>query len=456
MANSKRMLSRSQSDFFFYASNERNQITYISDSVLAVLGCYPEEIYNQSKHRDKEGYLETILQAIQQKRHELESKKDHPSFEVVVSDRSGAIKQLLISEIILRGPTGETLGIHGFAIDTTEEHIKEEDLSTNQQLLSVAKRLAQFGHWNLDLITGELQWSEEIYTMFGIEKTSFGASYEAFLDCLPCEDKELVNTRFSDALETASSYEVEHHVIRQSDKKTRVVREFCEFICDSQGRPIRALGAVQDITHSKKAELEKIAQEKTRYTSLIETIDAVAATLAFRDPYTAGHQKRVSQIAVRIAEEMGIDEKVIEGIKLGAMLHDIGKVMVPMEILNRPGRLSKPEFEIIKTHPNVGYDIVEKVEFIWPIGEMILQHHERLDGSGYPNGLKGDEIILEARIIAVADVLEAITSHRPYRPALGLDKAIEVLCEGRGTAFDATVIDTCMNLVKNNQLELGH
>lgn len=153
---------------------------------------------------------------------------------------------------------------------------------------------------------------------------------------------------------------------------------------------------------------------------------------------------------------MGLDEKVIEGIKLGSMLHDIGKVMVPMEILNRPGHLTKPEFEIIKTHPNVGYDIVEKVEFIWPIGEMILQHHERLDGSSYPNGLVGDEIILEAIIIAVADVLEAITSHRPYRPARGLDKAIEVLSEGRGKVFDAQVVDACMSLIKSNQLELSH
>jgi len=456
MFNTKRMLSRGQSDFFFYASNEHDQITYISDSVLSVLGCYPEEIYHQSRSPDKDSYLYSVLTAINHKREQLADKKDHPSFEVVVKGRSGATKQLLISEILLKDASGKYLGIHGFAIDTTEEHIKEEDLSTNQQMLSVATRLAQFGHWNLDLVTGELLWSDEIYTMFGIEKTAFGASYEAFLDCIPSDDKILVNERFTSALEHASNYEVEHRVVRKTDNKTYVVREFCEFICDSEGKPIRALGAVQDITHSRKAELEKIAQEKTRYTSLIETIDAVAATLAFRDPYTAGHQKRVSQIAVRISEELGLDEKTIEGIKLGALLHDIGKVMVPMEILNRPGRLTKPEFEIIKTHPNVGFDIVEKVEFIWPIGEMILQHHERLDGTGYPNGLSGDEIILEARIIAVADVLEAITSHRPYRPALGIDKATEVLLEGRGTAFDATVVDTCMKLVKNNQLEFGH
>lgn len=456
MVNSKRLLSRGKSDFFFYASNELEQITYISDSVLTVLGCYPDEIYSHSQHPEGEGYLENILSTIQHKRTELMEKKDHPSFEVVVIDRSGTLKQLLISEIILTDPSGGFLGIHGFAIDTTEEYIKEEDLSTNQQMLSVATRLAQYGHWNLDLNSGELLWSDEIYTMFGIEKTAFGASYEAFLECIPSDDQLIVNDKFNSALQNASSYEVEHRVVRKTDNKTRVVREFCEFICDEQGKPIRALGAVQDITHSRKAELELIAQERTRYTSLIETIDAVAATLAFRDPYTAGHQKRVSQIAVKISKQMGLEQKVIEGIKLGAMLHDIGKVMVPMEILNRPGRLTKPEFEIIKTHPNVGFDIVENVEFIWPIKEMILQHHERLDGSGYPNGLSGDDIILEARIIAVADVLEAITSHRPYRPALGVDKAIEVLSEGRGTAFDSVIVDTCLNLLESNQFELGH
>lgn len=185
--------------------------------------------------------------------------------------------------------------------------------------------------------------------------------------------------------------------------------------------------------------------------SLEDTIRAVATTIEARDPYTAGHQLRVSQLARAIATEMGLPADRIVGVQRGAEIHDIGKIQIPAEILNRPGRIGELEMRLIRTHPQVGYDIVRDIDFPWPIADMILQHHERLDGSGYPNGLKGDEILLEARIIAVADVVEAMMSHRPYRAAVGIEAALETIRRGKGTLFDPEVVAICVGLLQSGQ-----
>ncbi|MCK5262126.1 MAG: HD domain-containing protein [Gammaproteobacteria bacterium] len=183
--------------------------------------------------------------------------------------------------------------------------------------------------------------------------------------------------------------------------------------------------------------------------ALVQAIQAIANTVEQRDPYTAGHQRRVAELAVAIARDMGLDEGHIKGIRMGATIHDIGKVYVPAEILNRPGKLSDYEFGIIQSHAAVGYDIIKGVEFPWPVAKMIRQHHERMDGSGYPDGLKGDAILLEARILAVADVVEAIASHRPYRPALGIDAALKEIQKNRSRFYDAEVVDSCIKLFES-------
>ncbi|MCC7274274.1 MAG: PAS domain-containing protein, partial [Alphaproteobacteria bacterium] len=200
-------------------------------------------------------------------------------------------------------------------------------------------------------------------------------------------------------------------------------------------------------TRRTEAENEQFRLQLDR--AALGAINAVAATLEKRDPYTSGHQERVARLSVAIATELGWERSRIEGLRLGAMIHDIGKISVPSEILNRPGRLTASELAIIKAHPQVGYEILEKSDFPWPIRDMIHQHHERLDGSGYPQGLTGERIIAEAKVIAVADVLEAISSHRPYRPALGLDAALREIEGGRGTIYDAEIVDVCVRLVRD-------
>jgi len=184
------------------------------------------------------------------------------------------------------------------------------------------------------------------------------------------------------------------------------------------------------------------------------TVNALAAVAERRDPYTAGHQQRVSQLACAIATEMGLPDDQVEGIRISGILHDTGKVVIPGEILSKPSKLSEFEFGIIKTHPRVDSEIVEGIDFPWPVARTVLQHHERMDGSGYPSGLKGDDILIEARILAVADVVEAMSSHRPYRPALGVEKALKEISMGRGTRYDAEVVDACLVLFKEHRFEL--
>ncbi len=185
--------------------------------------------------------------------------------------------------------------------------------------------------------------------------------------------------------------------------------------------------------------------------SLEGTFKAMAMTLELRDPYMAGHQIRVSGLAVALAQEMSLPWEKIEGLRLAGLIHDIGKIATPAEIMAKPRRLSKSEFQLVKDHPRVGYEMVKDIAFPWPVAHIILQHHERLDGSGYPEGLAGDAVLPEARILAVADVVEAVCSLRPYRPALGIEKALEEIRKGRGLRYDARVVDVCIRLFREGR-----
>ena len=184
------------------------------------------------------------------------------------------------------------------------------------------------------------------------------------------------------------------------------------------------------------------------------TIEALAATAEARDPYTAGHQRRVANLARAIATEMGLPKDDIEGIRMAGAIHDIGKIRVPTEILNRPGKIQELEMTLIRMHPEVGFEILKRIDFPWPVAQIELQHHERLDGSGYPQGLKDGEILIQARVIAVADVVEAMTSHRPYRPGLGIDAALAEIEKNRGILYDPGAVDACLRLFREEGFQL--
>jgi HD-GYP domain-containing protein (c-di-GMP phosphodiesterase class II) len=225
-------------------------------------------------------------------------------------------------------------------------------------------------------------------------------------------------------------------------------------LTDEDGKSVAIATTERDITELKQNQIEiQKSLIKLRKT-IEETIVTVARIVDVRDPYTAGHQKRVASISVAIAQGLGLTEEQIRGIYLASLIHDIGKIQVPAEILSKPGKLTKLEFALIKIHPRVGYDLLKGIDFPWPIAQIVYQHHERIDGSGYPRKLKGDKILLEARIVGIADVIEAISSHRPYRPALGIDFALEEVKKHSGITFDTAVVKSCMKIFKNGyQLE---
>ena len=210
---------------------------------------------------------------------------------------------------------------------------------------------------------------------------------------------------------------------------------------------------LEELVEERTAELRE--SEKKLRNGLLDSITAVAATVEMRDPYTAGHQRRVAQLAIAIAKWLQLPAEQVQGVHLASVVHDVGKIRVPAEILSKPGRLSELEFRIIKEHPQNGHEILKSIDFPWPIAEIVLQHHERLDGSGYPRALKGDQILLDARIIAVSDVVEAMVSHRPYRAGLGVDAALEEITRHRGKLYDPSVVDACLALFREQGFELS-
>ena len=209
----------------------------------------------------------------------------------------------------------------------------------------------------------------------------------------------------------------------------------------------------QDITRRESAEAEVKATLAKLRSAMGGVIQAMALTVERRDPYTAGHQRRVSDLARGLAAEMGLPEHQIDGIRMAGLIHDLGKICVPAEILSKPGQLTEIEHTLIKDHPQVGFEILKEIEFPWPVAQIVLQHHERIDGSGYPAGLAGKDITIEAKTIAVADVVEAMASHRPYRPTLGQEMALEEILTNKGVLYDPDVVAACVKLLKDKDFQ---
>ena len=228
---------------------------------------------------------------------------------------------------------------------------------------------------------------------------------------------------------------------KRKDGATIWVHRTMRAVRDEKGKILYLEGLVTDITDRKKS-VDQLRK------ALVDTIQAIASIVESRDPYTAGHQRRVADLAAAIAAEMGLSVELIEGLRMAGVIHDIGKVSVPSDILNMPRKLTDIEFSLIKTHAKSGYEMVKDIEFPWPIARMILEHHERINGSGYPNGLTGDKLLLESRILAVADVVEAMATHRPYRAALSLDVAMDEITKNRGVIYDPDAVDACLRLFR--------
>lgn len=328
-----------------------------------------------------------------------------------------------------------------------ERNRTEAALRENQRVLStmmsnlpgMAYRCQEDANWTMEFV------SEGCQALTGYSPQALLDGGPAYSRIVHPEDLDRIRRTIREQLQKELPFQITYRIVTASGE-TRWVWEQGRGVRGESGRIVAIEGLIIDVTERRRAEDElTLSLEKLRQ-SVESTIMAMALTVEIRDPYTAGHQRRVAQLASAIAAEMGLSEEQIDQIRLAAAIHDLGKIRIPAEILSKPGKITPIEFRLIQTHSEVGFDILKTMDFPWPIEQIVLQHHERLDGSGYPLQLKGEEILLEARIIAVADVVEAMSSHRPYRPALGLEKALDEIRKKSGILYDEGVVNTCLAL----------
>lgn len=334
-------------------------------------------------------------------------------------------------------------GVYGVARDITEQKNAQDAIAESEaKFHSLAEESPSI--IGIILKSGQIGYiNRKGPEMLGYSKEEF---YSPEFDCyklIATEDIERAKANYKRHLDGEESVSSEYQLIAKDGKRftsllnTRLIK---------YANDTAILGVAADITYRKHLEEKLSKSNESLKRALNDTVDIMAKIVELRDPYTAGHQLRVASLAKAIAANMGLQEQQIYYLIMAAKIHDIGKMYIPSDILSKPGQLTKIEFQLIQTHPKGGHDIIANINFPFPVALMILQHHERLDGSGYPYGLTNPEILLESRILAVADVVEAMSSHRPYRPALGIDKALEEISKYSGTLYDPDVVDACIRL----------
>jgi PAS domain S-box-containing protein len=351
---------------------------------------------------------------------------------------------------------GNFVGTAGIARDITERKRTEEELKRRENLLQKIFDVLPIGLWFADKEGRLLRGNPAGVKIWGAEPKVSPSEYGVFKarrlpsgEEIAPEDWALVHTVREGVTVVDEMLEIDAF-----DGKKKVILNYTAPVLDDQGALQGAIVVNLDITSRKEAE-EKLQRTLDSLRKAFgTTVQVMVSAIETRDPYTAGHQIRSADLARAIATEMGLSPEKIDGIRMAGVIHDIGKLSVPAEILSKPTKLTDIEFSLIKEHSRRGYEILKDVESPWPLAQIVYQHHERMDGSGYPRNLKGDEILMEARILAVADVVESMASHRPYRPALGLNAALEEIENNKGILYDDAVADTCLRLFREKGFQL--
>lgn len=369
----------------------------------------------------------------------IQGKKVPSEYECKGITKDGNIVYMEIHADALQD-NGDIIGTRSYIWDITERKKVEEAVQASEEKFRTLFDSAADAIFIHDLDGNILEVNEVACERLGYKKEKILNMTLADID----RPKQAVGTpkRIEELYQRGHIFFETAH---ENKDGTVIPIELSSRIIDYEGKPV-ALSIARDITERKLAEEERKQSFERLRQSLEETINALATAVEMRDPYTAGHQHRVTSLATAIAEEMGLSKEKIEGIRMAGVIHDVGKIRVPAEILSWPGQLTEIDFNLIKTHPQVGYDILKRIELPHQVTKIMLQHHERMDGSGYPEGLKGKKILIEARVLAVADVVEAMASHRPYRAALGIEKALEEISKNKGILYDAKVVDACLEL----------
>jgi PAS domain S-box-containing protein/putative nucleotidyltransferase with HDIG domain len=406
-----------------------------------------EEYVQRFVHPDD---LQLIRQIVEQNITKTDS-ESLPNFEHRIIRRDGEVRHIQVRVCVVKDDSGRVAKRYGANQDITERKNIEVALAESEERYRTAMECSNDG---IAIGKGGLNVyvNRKLLEMFGFEKPEEVLGKPASIIARP-EDRKLLMEM--NRKRQKGEYVPDKYEFRGLHKDGRALFiEVSAAIFMYRGEP-HSLAFLRDITSRKKVEEELVETTEKLRKSLAGTLQAMAHTVEIRDPDTAGHEKRVSALARSIAQEMGLSDGVVNSIRMAGAIHDIGKMSVPAEILSKPTKLSEIEMGLIKIHSQAGYDILTDSQLPYPVAEIVLQHHERLDGSGYPQGLRGDAILLEAQIIAVADTVEAMASHRPYRPALGIDTALEQIAKDKGILYNADVVKACLHLFKEKGFTFG-
>jgi PAS domain S-box-containing protein len=374
-------------------------------------------------------------------------------------DRDGI---MLYNDIPIKTKAGQTIDTDVYLVDRAKlvqcnirditEHKKaEQALRESEERYKALYNRSLDCVFVLDLEGQFIDANQAALALLGYDRTEISSlNISSLLD-----ERDLSKglQDINEIIQTGFQKEISIYRLRRKDGGIVYV-ETQGSIIYSDDKPHSIQGIARDITERIQAEDDrKQSFEQTRK-ALGATTHAISSLVETRDPYTAGHQRKVADLAQSIATEMNLSSDQIDGLRMAATIHDLGKISIPAEILAMPRKLTDFEFNLMKTHPQSGYGILKGIEFPWPIARMILEHHERVNGSGYPNGLTGDNLLLESRILAVADVVEAMASHRPYRPALGIDAALREIDKNKGVLYDLEVVDACLRIFNTKNYKI--
>jgi len=435
-------------------------LIYASSSLENLLGYNEDElkdIFNDSGTSGLErviapGSIDTVLGEMNKRTKEcsaLSESERNASVEVEMIRKDGSTVWTETKSSSLINDGGQHIGFLSITRDVSErKHTREMLLKSEERYRNILESIEE-GYFENDLAGNLTFFNNALYRAMGYSKEELmGMSNREYTT--PKTSRQAYET-FRDIHVTGKPAKIADYEIIRKDGSMRIYDLSASLLSDSAGRPVGFRGVMRDITERKAKDQELERSYDKLQNMLEETIRTLAFTVEVRDPYTAGHQRRVAQLACAISRKMGFSSEEVRGVKMAALIHDVGKVQIPGEILSKPGPLSSTEMDLVRTHPAVGSSILKGIEFPWPISEIVLQHHERLNGSGYPLGISGKEMHIEAKIIAVADVVEAMVFHRPYRPALGMDKATEEISNNKGTLYDPKVVETCLSLLTEEE-----
>jgi PAS domain S-box-containing protein len=458
-----RLLADNIDDVLFVLDMNLNY-TYASPAVKTLMGYEPEELLNlrASETMTSSSWdmsMRTLSEFVEMEKSGQRENKKPQMFQLEMKRKDGSTVWTEVKVSFIRDENQRSLGLIGVSRDITERKRTEEAQQKSEEQFRLLAENARDTIWAMDMnlqytymspyVKQTLDYTPEEYILMPLNEIMTPASLELCMQVFT-EEMEIEKRRKRDPL-WSRTIEIEH--IHRSGKIVPVEIKLT-FIRNAAGQATGFLGYTRDITERKLA-AAKLQQTLDNLKKAVDTtIHVMVSVIEARDPYTAGHQLRVADLARAIATEMGLDQEEIDGIQLAGSIHDIGKLSVPAEILSKPTKLTKIEYSMIKEHPQSGYEILKDVESPWPLAQVAYQHHERMDGSGYPRNLKGDEILMEARIMAVADVVEAMSSHRPYRPSLGIDAALEEIEKNKGILYDDAVAAACLRLFRENGYKL--